>query len=105
MNISSKFLGVLVVGLLGITAGCSSTSKSESTGQYMDSTVLTTKVKAAIFNEPTLKSSEINVETFKGEVQLSGFVTSKEQIQKAVEVAKGIQGVTGVKNNMIVKGQ
>lgn len=105
MNISSKFLGVLVVGLLGITTGCSSTSKSESTGQYMDSTVLTTKVKAAIFNEPTLKSSEINVETFKGEVQLSGFVTSKEQIQKAVEVAKGIQGVTGVKNNMIVKGQ
>lgn len=105
MNLSNKLLGIFIVGLMGITSGCSSTPKSESVGQYVDSSVLTTRVKAAIFNEPTLKSSEINVETFKGEVQLSGFVTSQEQIQKAVEVTKNIQGVTGVKNNMIVKGQ
>lgn len=105
MNLSNKLLGIFIIGLMGITSGCSSTPKSESVGQYVDSSVLTTRVKAAIFNEPTLKSSEINVETYKGEVQLSGFVTSQEQIQKAVEVTKGIQGVTGVKNNMIVKGQ
>lgn len=105
MNTSNKLLGLLIIGLLGITSGCSSTPKSESVGQYVDSSVLTTKVKAAIFNEPTLKSLEVNVETFKGEVQLSGFVTSKEQIQKAVEVAKGVPGVIGVKNNMVVKGQ
>lgn len=105
MNTSNKLLGLLIIGLLGITSGCSSTPKSESVGQYVDSSVLTTKVKAAIFNEPTLKSLEVNVETFKGEVQLSGFVTSKEQIQKAVEVAKSVPGVIGVKNNMVVKGQ
>lgn len=105
MNISNKLLGILLVGLLGITSGCSSTSKSESAGQYVDSSVLTTRVKAAIFNEPTLKSLEVNVETYKGEVQLSGFVTSREQILKAVEVAKSVPGVIGVKNNMAVKGQ
>jgi len=105
MNTSNKLLGLLIIGLLGITSGCSSTPKSESVGQYVDSSVLTTKVKAAIFNEPTLKSLEVNVETFKGKVQLSGFVTSKEQIQKAVEVAKSVPGVIGVKNNMVVKGQ
>lgn len=105
MSLSKTISGILAISMLSVFAGCSSTAKSESVGQYVDSSVLTTKVKAAIFNEPTLKSSEINVETYKGEVQLSGFVTSQEQVMKAVEIARGIQGVTGVKNNMIVKGQ
>jgi osmotically-inducible protein OsmY len=60
-------------------------------------------VKTAIFNEPTLKSAEINVETFKGVVQLSGFVTSQANINKAVEVARGVKGVTSVKNDMRLK--
>jgi osmotically-inducible protein OsmY len=84
-------------------AGCASTHKQESTGQYMDDTAITTKVKAAIFNEPTLKSAEINVETFKGRVQLSGFVTSRTNIERAVAVAQSVGGVTSVANDMRVK--
>jgi hyperosmotically inducible protein len=65
--------------------------------------VITTKVKAAIFNEPTLKSMEINVETFKGVVQLSGFVNSQADISKAISLARSVKGVTGVKNDMRLK--
>jgi hyperosmotically inducible protein len=83
--------------------GCAGTSKQEGTGEYFDDSVITTKVKAAIFNEPTLKSAEINVETFKGTVQLSGFVSSRADINKAVEVARGVKGVTSVRNDMRVK--
>jgi osmotically-inducible protein OsmY len=83
--------------------GCASTSKTEGTGEYIDDSVITTKVKTAIFNEPTLKSAEINVETFKGVVQLSGFVSSQADISRAVEVAKTVTGVKSVKNSMHVK--
>ncbi len=69
----------------------------------MDDTVITSKVKAAIFDDPSLKSAEINVETFKGVVQLSGFVNSREDINKAVRVAREIPGVTSVKNDMRLK--
>jgi osmotically-inducible protein OsmY len=68
--------------------GCASTSTKEGTGEYIDDTAITTKVKAAVFDEPTLKSAEINVETFKGVVQLNGFANSREDINKAVEVAR-----------------
>lgn len=84
-------------------AGCASTRSQESTGQYVDDTAITTKVKSAILNEPTLKSAEINVETFKGRVQLSGFVSSRENIDRAVQVAQGVSGVTSVTNDMRVK--
>jgi osmotically-inducible protein OsmY len=80
--------------------GCASTSTHEGTGEYIDDSIITAKVKAAIFNEPTLKSAEINVETFKGVVQLSGFVRSQSNINKAVEIARSIKGVTSVKNGM-----
>jgi len=80
-------------------------SKKESVGEYVDDAVITTKVKAAVLEEPSLKSAEINVETSKGRVQLSGFVRSRADINKAVEVAKGVKGVKSVKNDMIVKGQ
>jgi osmotically-inducible protein OsmY len=84
-------------------AGCASSQKQESTGQYVDDTAITAKVKAAIFNEPALKSAEINVETFKGRVQLSGFVSSRANIDRAVQVAQGINGVTSVGNDMRLK--
>ena len=71
----------------------------------MHDTVITTKVKAAVFSEPSLKSAEINVETFKGVVQLSGFVNSRADINKAVEVARSVKGVESVKNDMRLKGQ
>ena len=83
--------------------GCASTTKHESTGQYIDNSVITSKVKAAIFNDPTLKSMQITVESFKGEVQLSGFVDSAASVKRAGEVARGVEGVVSVKNDLIVK--
>jgi len=96
----SYFIGAMI---LAVTMGCASTPKQEGTGEYVDDTVLTTKVKAAIFNEPTLKSAEINVETFKGVVQLSGFVSSTTMQTKAMEVARTVSGVKSVKNDMRLK--
>jgi len=99
-----KYIATLFFAVLLISAaGCASTSKSEGTGEYVDDTVITTKVKTAIFNEPTLKSAEINVETFKGVVQLSGFVGTQANIYKAAEVARGVKGVTNVRNDMRLK--
>lgn len=94
---------IFCAAMLAVTVGCSSTPRHESTGQYLDDGVITTKVKAAVFNEPTLKSAEINVETFKGVVQLSGFVSSESDIQKAVDVARRVEGVSSVKNDMRLK--
>ena len=88
---------------VALAMGCASTAKHEGTGEYVDDTVITTKVKAAVFNEPSLKSAEINVETFKGVVQLSGFVNSQGDINKAIEVARSVPGVTSVKNAMRLK--
>jgi osmotically-inducible protein OsmY len=79
-------------------------SRKESPGEYVDDSVITTKVKAAVLEEPSLKSAEINVETSKGRVQLSGFVRSRADIDKAVEVAKSVKGVKSVKNDMVLKG-
>jgi len=98
-SLSALFLAVTLVSVVG----CASTSKQEGTGEYVDDAVITTKVKAAIFNEPTLKSAEINVETFKGVVQMSGFVNSQSDINKAVELARSVKGVASVKNDMRVK--
>ena len=98
-----RFSTILMSALLLFTVGCAATSKQEGTGEYIDDTVLTTKVKAAVFNEPSLKSAEINVETFKGVVQMSGFVNSPADINKAADVARGVKGVKSVKNDMRVK--
>ena len=103
MKKQSVLAAVLSAFLVVSVVGCASTSKQEGTGEYVDDSVITTKVKAAIFNEPGLKSFEINVETFKGEVQLSGFVNSQADINKAVEVARSVKGVVSVKNAMRVK--
>jgi len=83
--------------------GCASSAKHESTGQYVDNAVITSKVKAAIFNEPTLKTLQITVESFKGEVQLSGFVDSAASAKKAGELARSVDGVVSVKNDLVVK--
>ena len=103
MRVSKTFATFMFAVLLASMLGCAATSKQEGTGEYFDDSVITTKVKAAIFNEPSLKSAEIKVETFKGTVQLSGFVNSRADIDKAVEVARGVKGVTSVKNDMRVK--
>lgn len=103
MNISKNLATILMSLMLIGIAGCASTTKSEGTGEYMDDTFITTKVKAAILNEPTLKSREINVESFKGIVQLSGFVTSQHDVDKAIEVTRNVNGVKSVKNDMRIK--
>jgi len=94
-----------VICILLATAflGCASTPTRESSGQYVDDSSITTRVKAAIFDDPSLKVLQINVETFKGEVQLSGFVDSAQNVRKAGEVARGVRGVRSVKNDLIVK--
>jgi hypothetical protein len=99
LRLSAFFLTVLMVSFLG----CASTPGQSGTGEFFDDSVITTKVKAAIFNEPSLSTYEINVETYKGRVQLSGFVGSQAEINKAVEVARSVKGVQSVKNDMRVK--
>ncbi|WP_282807140.1 BON domain-containing protein [Hafnia alvei] len=84
-------------------AGCAPTAKQEGTGGYIDDTVITTKVKSALLAEKSLKSTEISVETFKGRVQLSGFVSSSADANRAVSVAKTVKGVRVVENDMRVK--
>jgi osmotically-inducible protein OsmY len=90
---SALFLAVLFV------AACAGTSTKESTGEYVDDSMITAKVKTAIFNEPSLKVSQINVETYKGVVQLSGFVDSPDAGAKAVALAREVKGVSSVKND------
>ncbi|HAF44261.1 MAG TPA: transporter [Gallionellaceae bacterium] len=100
MNQFKTIAAFLMTLALLVSLGCASTATRESTGEYLDDSVITTRIKEAIFREPTLKSSEINVETFKGVVQLSGFVNSTGDMNKAVEIAQGIKGVQSVKNDM-----
>jgi hypothetical protein len=90
---------LLTLGLIFLVS-CASTSKREGTGEYFDDSVITTRVKAAILAEDTLKVAEINVETYKGVVQLSGFVSSMTDQNKAVKIAKDVGGVKSVKNDM-----
>lgn len=94
---------LLAAAALATTLGCASTATSEGTGEYVDDSVITAKVKTAILAEPGLKSAEINVETFKGAVQLSGFVKQQGDINAAVVVAKNVHGVKSVKNDMRLK--
>lgn len=99
-----RILQLLVcIGLITAFFGCAATHKKESSGQYVDDSVITTKVKAAIFDEPALKTLQINVKTYKGVVQLSGFVDSPQSAQKAGEVARSVNGVVSVNNDLIAK--
>lgn len=99
-----RFLAAFFVALALLTAvGCATTESKEGTGQYFDDSVITSKVKAAILNEPSLSSAEINVETYKGVVQLSGFVNSNADIATAAALARTVGGVKSVKNDMRLK--
>ena len=85
---------------LATAAGCAATATRESTGQFIDDSVITAKVKAAILDRPTLKTREIQVATFKGTVYLRGIVASQATIDEAGRVARGVAGVKSVKNEM-----
>ncbi|KVW96936.1 BON domain-containing protein [Thiobacillus denitrificans] len=97
--ISAAFLAVALVSVVA----CAPTETRSGTGQYIDDTVITTKVKAVLIEDPMTKATEINVETFKGVVQLSGFVSSQAASNRAVELARGVAGVKSVKNDMRIK--
>src|SRR5512143_3315041 len=98
-----RILSFLVcIALVTVFVGCASTPKREGTGEYLDDSAITTKVKAAIFNDPSLKVFQINVETFKGAVQLSGFVDSSQSASRPGDVARGVKGVNSLKNSLIV---
>ena len=94
---------LLVLLVIAVIAGCAGSRTQESTGEYVDDSTITAKVKAAILGDPDLKVLQINVETFKGVVQLSGFVNSPQVVSRVVEVARGVSGVKSVKNNLLVK--
>lgn len=96
--------GLLVLSFAGI-AGCASTASQESTGELFDDSWITTRVKAAILEEPTLKSLDVHVETAKGEVHLSGTVESDENLRKAATLARAVKGVRGVRNDLRVKAR
>jgi len=95
-------MGVSAVMVLA-AAACAPTAKKEGTGGYIDDTVITTKVKTALLGDKNIKSSEISVETFKGRVQLRGFATSSADINRAVQVTRGVAGVKDVENDIRLK--
>ena len=94
---------LVLLMLIATFVACASTPKQESTGEYVDDSVITTKVKSLLAADDFLKSFQIGVETYKGTVQLSGFVNSQKAVDKAVEIARGVQGVKSVKNDLVVK--
>ena len=94
---------LLCLMLVAVLGACASTAKHEGTGEYVDDSVITTKVKALLAQDDFLKSFQIGVETYKGTVQLSGFVNSQNAVDKAGEITRSVEGVRSVKNNLIVK--
>lgn len=101
MKSFSKTLFLLAMTLMLATlAGCAGSDTRSSTGEYLDDVAITTRVKAAIMNDPDLRSSEISVETFRNVVQLSGFVSSQAEINAAVELTRSVAGVQSVRNDM-----
>jgi osmotically-inducible protein OsmY len=104
MKKRNRFIGYfLLVILIATFVACASTSKQESTGEYIDDSVITTKVKSLLAADDFLKSFQISVETYKGVVQLSGFVNTQKAVDKVVQIASSVNGVRSVKNSLIVK--
>jgi osmotically-inducible protein OsmY len=101
-NSNRNLLAAAILGL-ALVAGCASTAKHESTGEYMDDTTLTTKVKAKFVDDKAVNAMNINVETFKGTVQLSGFANNQAEADRAVQLARNTEGVKSVKNDIRLK--
>ena len=103
-NIVKPFLSFLLLLIVIFTsAACASTRTQESAGEYVDDSVITTKVKSLLAADDLLKSFQIGVETYKGAVQLSGFVNTQKAVNKAVEITRTVKGVTSIKNDLVVK--
>ncbi|MGL1833636.1 BON domain-containing protein [Rhodocyclaceae bacterium SMB388] len=102
-NLRNYVTAILLAFAMVAVVGCAAPAKQQTAGEYIDDTVITTQVKAAIFDDPDVRMNEITVETFDGVVQLSGFVSSQANINKAMQLARGVKGVKSVKNNMNLK--
>ena len=100
-NVFISYFVLLI--LIGAFVACASTRTQESAGEYIDDSVITTKVKSLLAGDDFLKSFQIGVETYKGTVQLSGFADSQKAVDKAGEIARSVKGVTSVKNDLVVK--
>ena len=104
MKIAQRIATAVFTGAIAFAAvGCTSTPAEKTAGEFVDDAVITAKVKASLANDPQVKAREISVETFKGDVQLSGFVADPRDAQRAVEIARGVKGVTSVKNDIRAK--
>lgn len=104
MKTKHRFICTLVFFIVvSAFVGCASTSKQSSTGEYIDDSVITTKVKSQLAGDDFLKSFRISVETYKGVVQLSGFVNTQAAVDNAGQIARSVTGVQSVKNDLIVK--
>ncbi|ATQ73622.1 transporter [Massilia violaceinigra] len=103
MTIAERLTRTLSGFALLALVACAPTAQRESAGEFIDDTVITGKVKAALVADPELKATQINVETFKGTVQLSGFVSAPDHVPKAVALTRKIDGVKSVKNDIIVR--
>ena len=103
MTLLKRFFAIFIAASMLFAIGCASTSTHESTGEFIDDSTITAKVKTAIFNESSLKVAQINVETYKSVVQLSGFVNSSADIYTAGSVARTVKGVASVKNDIRLK--
>jgi hyperosmotically inducible periplasmic protein len=102
-NISEIRRLMLAAMLAGLVAGCAGNGTKESTGEYIDDSAITTKVKTALVKDPAVSALDINVETFKGTVQLSGFAKSERERSRAIELAESVTGVKAVKNDILVR--
>lgn len=103
MNIAHRFTAVLAAIMLAVLSACAPTATREGTGEYVDDALITSKVKAAFAADPTVKATQVKVETYRGTVQLSGFVDSPESARRATELAREVKGVKAVKNATLVK--
>lgn len=102
-SVSSILRALLIAALVAVAAGCAGTRTQESTGEYIDDTVLTARVKAALLNDPSVSGLAINVETFKGYVQLSGFAKNEAERKRAHDLAHAVKGVSIVQNDILIK--
>jgi len=91
-----------IVGVLALASACSATRTQQSAGEVIDDSVLTSKVKIALIDDPTTKAGQINVETYRGVVQLGGFVDNAKQKQQATKVARSVTGVKEVRNDLLI---
>lgn len=103
MKLAHRVSAAVAAVLVALLAACAPTATREGTGEYIDDTMITSKVKAAFAADPQVKATEVKVETFKGTVQLSGFVDSRASAEKAVELARQVKGVKAVKNDTVIK--